>query len=632
MANSYREYLKMKKYGGEGGDTPSPTLISKTINANGLYLPEDDQADGYNSVSVNVPEVSDIAFVPPQKFKSNGSNLEDYKIFGSDGVVTETETGDLPLTFTTTEDKLRDWEIRGNDEPGTEQLFDKSASTSDKVVGNNGAETTSYGRSHSDYIPVTTGSYYVSNILQANQFYQIVGFDENKQFTKIYNFTPLSYTAISGVVNVEETAKYIIINYQSMNENDVSVTKGSTAPDHYIPYQQGVGERTKNVCIAPTAQTKTNDALSVTTDGQGRYNISISQTISTQTEVSFDLPEFTMPISVGQGGNGTFSMFNTTKSGVYIAFYYNNTQVEYWYLSEANRQSNNYISMGNKQCNKIVFRTSGTVYAGTVECAIMFTNDGILPTEYTPYGYQIPLTVSQSGQTDKNYNIYIGDSPLTAGQSISKTSTGIDIATTEGDNTIGTTLYNKPETSVTYAESGGVGEESSGSYSIPVKINSTTTDIPIGDTQLMEDEYVSYAEQKIYRYVDGTLTPVDPPSALPQIATANGVNELSVETDIQPELVQIGLGIPVELIPVALGTKFITANDTYDASDDSLDGYSSVTVNVPEKVLTTKTITASGTYNAVDDQADGYSSVTVNIRPYSEVLDQGLQAVVQEEE
>lgn len=32
-----------------------------------------------------------------------------------------------------------------------------------------------------------------------------------------------------------------------------------------------------------------------------------------------------------------------------------------------------------------------------------------------------------------------------------------------------------------------------------------------------------------------------------------------------------------------LGTKSITANGTYTASDDSLDGYSSVTVNVPSK-------------------------------------------------
>lgn len=60
-----------------------------------------------------------------------------------------------------------------------------------------------------------------------------------------------------------------------------------------------------------------------------------------------------------------------------------------------------------------------------------------------------------------------------------------------------------------------------------------------------------------------------------------------------------------------LGTKTINANGDYNATEDSLDGYSNVSVSVPEKTLTTKTITANGTYNATDDNADGYSQVTV---------------------
>ena len=60
-----------------------------------------------------------------------------------------------------------------------------------------------------------------------------------------------------------------------------------------------------------------------------------------------------------------------------------------------------------------------------------------------------------------------------------------------------------------------------------------------------------------------------------------------------------------------LGTKTINANGDYNATDDSLDGYSNVSVSVPEKTLTTKTITANGIYNATDDNVDGYSQVTV---------------------
>lgn len=123
-----------------------------------------------------------------------------------------------------------------------------------------------------------------------------------------------------------------------------------------------------------------------------------------------------------------------------------------------------------------------------------------------------------------------------------------------------------------------------------------------------------------------------------------------------------------------LTNKSITANGTYTASDDSADGYSSVTVNVSgsatvvsvtdttdenggtirtitavdisdttavasdvaqgkyfytadgtktagsasgggSATLTTKNITANGTYDASDDSADGYSSVTVSVSP-----------------
>lgn len=61
------------------------------------------------------------------------------------------------------------------------------------------------------------------------------------------------------------------------------------------------------------------------------------------------------------------------------------------------------------------------------------------------------------------------------------------------------------------------------------------------------------------------------------------------------------------------GSKTITQNGTYLAEDDDLDGYSSVTVNVPSASLGTKSITENGTYNASSDNYDGYSQVTVNV-------------------
>jgi hypothetical protein len=72
-------------------------------------------------------------------------------------------------------------------------------------------------------------------------------------------------------------------------------------------------------------------------------------------------------------------------------------------------------------------------------------------------------------------------------------------------------------------------------YKIPLTVTSRaqSQDYPlyIGDTQLMDEEYVDYGEQKVWKMVDGTLTPTDPPVPFPEITTFEGENTLtSTET------------------------------------------------------------------------------------------------------
>lgn len=68
-------------------------------------------------------------------------------------------------------------------------------------------------------------------------------------------------------------------------------------------------------------------------------------------------------------------------------------------------------------------------------------------------------------------------------------------------------------------------------YKLPMTMKSgeesTTTPIYIGDSKLMAEEYVDYESRKVYRDIDGVLTPTDPPVALPELSTYQGENMLS---------------------------------------------------------------------------------------------------------
>ena len=57
--------------------------------------------------------------------------------------------------------------------------------------------------------------------------------------------------------------------------------------------------------------------------------------------------------------------------------------------------------------------------------------------------------------------------------------------------------------------------------------NIATYSLYIGSSKLGEEEYVDYATQKIYKVVEGVLTPTDPPAPLPDITAYQGENTLS---------------------------------------------------------------------------------------------------------
>lgn len=93
-------------------------------------------------------------------------------------------------------------------------------------------------------------------------------------------------------------------------------------------------------------------------------------------------------------------------------------------------------------------------------------------------------------------------------------------------------------------------------------------------------------------------------------AIANAIrNKLGVVTKYKPS----EMAEAINSIVGQLGTKTITANGTYDAEDDSLDGYSDVTVNVVPTGTKQISITQNGTITEdVADYANAEISVNVS--------------------
>lgn len=78
-------------------------------------------------------------------------------------------------------------------------------------------------------------------------------------------------------------------------------------------------------------------------------------------------------------------------------------------------------------------------------------------------------------------------------------------------------------------------------YYLPIVSASETTNIYIGRTALEKGEYVNGESGKIYRMVDGALTPTNPPEPLPEIPTFAGETTISYGggTGAQPEKVEL---------------------------------------------------------------------------------------------
>ena len=142
---------------------------------------------------------------------------------------------------------------------------------------------------------------------------------------------------------------------------------------------------------------------------------------------------------------------------------------------------------------------TNTVGSGVVNSAI----NGIL-SEDTP----------KSATSDSNGKLYVWGRTISTG-----TDTKIVQDMTDSDYIMLVKSDTAPSTYIPYG------------YEISITLTDGTNSedyvLYIGDSKLGENEHLSFAEQKIYKDVSGTLTPTDPPAAFPAITAYAGENTLS---------------------------------------------------------------------------------------------------------
>lgn len=342
----------------------------------------------------------------------------------------KTITGVLPLSFTAKGGTAADWVIYGNDENGTENLVESIEQGTWIVTGFVKLDATTRCRV-GNIIDVVGGQQYTMylecpshngrlNIQFKNDAGTSKGETGWKNVGESGSYTatiPLYVTKITIILSIDEGSG----KCSPANFTNVMLIKGSTAPDHYIPYQKGVGERTENLWDNDDIVTGGINTIT----GQPENNENFKRTdnyIPVDPDESYYLNGMTGGLRIFQydANKGFTTSFLRTSAGAFS-------------LDASTR----YIKISGQS---IGFTN-----------VIMLVKGSIAPTTYIPYGYQIPLTISQQGeQSDKTYDIYIGDSPLTEGETVSKTSTGVDIELFNGENTVSTTLYNKPAMEIKY--------------------------------------------------------------------------------------------------------------------------------------------------------------------------------------
>ncbi|MBQ2581311.1 MAG: hypothetical protein II574_06755, partial [Ruminococcus sp.] len=370
--------------------------------------------------------VKTITGTLPLTFRTSETALRSWTIYGNNYEHKYSASGTLPLAFTThTAGAASDWAIEGNAEgvgERTENILDVQATDSDKgYVSAAFLKTDNTIQSNnlfmvSEYFPIEPSTTYtLSSIVNYGTSTAICFYDTNKVFIsgeRLY-VGDIETTNVTTPCNAAFYRTTVQISQQVYSS--AMIIKGSTAPTTFIPYGY-------EIPISVSGENLTNPAENIS-----EANINSTGTVTTNVEYKLCL------FKVQAGKQYSFRTSDNVK--VYALF-----------TTKPRRGA----SQSYDQTRIVGVTTFTSPITGW--CAFRGLMGG--SNEIAVEGDTIPETYIPYFHND--YAFYI-DSPLTAGQSISKTSTGVDIAAVAGSNTISTDLYNKPSMSIEGVDYVGVG-------------------------------------------------------------------------------------------------------------------------------------------------------------------------------
>ena len=206
---------------------------------------------------------------------------------------------------------------------------------------------------------------------------------------------------IAGSIAVTDSTEEAVKTLTDGADNlpmEVSVAINPVQDTHgFDPYPAGTSV---NAMPNTLASTKTENGITVVSDGLGRY--SIKGTASASVNIKFEL---TVPFTIPYSSTHKLCLMNTqANNNAYVRFMNGETQLDNWKLSPVSRVSEDYQAIGGQYCDNIrIVCSSGAVVDMTV--SPMFVPLSASSTDFFPYSNICPISGWDSVQiarTGKN--------------------------------------------------------------------------------------------------------------------------------------------------------------------------------------------------------------------------------------